>query len=141
VRLSPAQRGTRELARRQSETAMSAALDDILSLLAPGFLQETRENHHRRSAQEVRLAAVKATCAQKAHGTRARYVGGRCRCMLCRAANSRYQSGRAQAQANGEREPPRLNSFRSRAILWRRPSICRMMTTRSRLGMRWDAWT
>lgn len=35
-------------------------------------------------------------------GSRAKYVGARCRCMLCRAANSRYQSGRAQAIRDGD---------------------------------------
>lgn len=35
-------------------------------------------------------------------GTRAKYVGGGCRCLLCRAANSRYATGRAAAKKRGE---------------------------------------
>lgn len=34
-------------------------------------------------------------------GSRAKYIGGGCRCMLCRAANSRYESARAIARKNG----------------------------------------
>lgn len=36
------------------------------------------------------------------HGTRARYIAGRCRCMLCRASNARYAQARAQAKRRGE---------------------------------------
>lgn len=81
---------------------MSAALESILSLLAPGLLRETRENQRRRSAQEVRLAAVKDTCAAQQHGTRARYVGGRCRCSACREANRAYEAQRAKAKIFGD---------------------------------------
>ncbi len=35
------------------------------------------------------------------HGTRVRYVTG-CKCMLCRAANSRYETERALARKNGD---------------------------------------
>jgi len=35
-------------------------------------------------------------------GTRAKYMGARCRCMLCRAANSRYETGRLAARKNGD---------------------------------------
>lgn len=35
------------------------------------------------------------------HGTRARYKAG-CRCLLCRAANARYEAERAQARAAGD---------------------------------------
>jgi hypothetical protein len=35
------------------------------------------------------------------HGTRVRYVTG-CKCMLCRAANSRYESARKIARENGD---------------------------------------
>lgn len=35
------------------------------------------------------------------HGVRVRYMTG-CRCLLCRAANSRYQTERALAQKNGD---------------------------------------
>lgn len=35
------------------------------------------------------------------HGTRVRYMTG-CKCMLCRAANSRYESERAAARKNGD---------------------------------------
>ncbi len=45
-----------------------------------------------------RFQAIKAAAAARPHGTRARYVGARCRCLLCRAANSRYQSERDRAK-------------------------------------------
>lgn len=35
-------------------------------------------------------------------GVRAKYVAGGCRCMLCRAANSRYETERAAARKRGE---------------------------------------
>jgi len=35
------------------------------------------------------------------HGTRVRYMTG-CKCMLCRAANSRYETERALARKNGD---------------------------------------
>jgi hypothetical protein len=35
-------------------------------------------------------------------GTRAKYVAGGCHCMLCRAANSRYECERAAARKRGE---------------------------------------
>jgi len=37
----------------------------------------------------------------KPHGTRLKYMGG-CKCMLCRAANSRYETERAVARKNGD---------------------------------------
>jgi len=48
-----------------------------------------------RSQSESRIEALKAGCASLPHGVRGRYVSG-CRCMICRAANSRYQSAREQ---------------------------------------------
>jgi hypothetical protein len=36
-----------------------------------------------------RFEAIRQACERLAHGVRGRYVAG-CRCMLCRAANSRY---------------------------------------------------
>jgi hypothetical protein len=39
--------------------------------------------------------------ATKPHGTRLKYMGG-CKCMLCRAANSRYETERAVARKNGD---------------------------------------
>lgn len=35
-------------------------------------------------------------------GSRAKYMGARCRCMLCRAANSRYETERAAARRHGD---------------------------------------
>jgi hypothetical protein len=49
------------------------------------------------------------------HGTRARYVAGRCRCLPCRRANANYASQRAHAVSRGEHnglvsaEPARLH--------------------------------
>lgn len=37
-----------------------------------------------------------------AHGTRARYVGGGCRCEPCRKANREYAAARARARAQGD---------------------------------------
>lgn len=48
-------------------------------------------------------------------GSRAKYMGARCRCMLCRAANSRYETERAVLRRNGDwnglvsAEPVRLH--------------------------------
>jgi hypothetical protein len=39
--------------------------------------------------------------SRKAHGSRAKYKGG-CRCLLCRAANARYEAERAKARAGGD---------------------------------------
>lgn len=39
--------------------------------------------------------------ATKPHGVRVRYILG-CRCLLCRAANSRYETERAAARKNGD---------------------------------------
>jgi hypothetical protein len=47
------------------------------------------------------LASIRVRFAEKPHGTRHRYLGG-CRCVPCRAANSRYSSKRAAAQRQGD---------------------------------------
>jgi len=47
------------------------------------------------------LAALKRAGATKPHGTRVRYIAG-CKCLLCRAANSRYETGRYRQRANGD---------------------------------------
>lgn len=41
------------------------------------------------------------TCERKPHGTRARYVSG-CKCLRCRAANSRYSCGAQRRHDAGE---------------------------------------
>lgn len=81
---------------------LESSLENILSLLVPGFLREQREGEQRDVARAERILKLKAASLRKPHGTRARYSGARCRCMLCRAANSRYESERAQARKNGE---------------------------------------
>jgi hypothetical protein len=43
----------------------------------------------------------RAELALRSHGTRLRYLGG-CRCVPCRAANSRYETGRAAARRAGD---------------------------------------
>jgi len=45
--------------------------------------------------------AIKAASARQPHGTRARYAGG-CRCLPCRAANSRYECARFRARREGD---------------------------------------
>ena len=52
-------------------------------------------------AQE-RIAAIRRTAAQSPHGTRARYIAARCRCLLCRAAASRYECERDAARRAGD---------------------------------------
>lgn len=47
-----------------------------------------------------RLAAMKRAGERKPHGVRAKYALG-CRCMLCRAANARYETERAHQRAIG----------------------------------------
>lgn len=54
---------------------------------------------------EARLAAMKAAAERKPHGTRARYIGGRCRCVPCRAANSRYETDRLRKRVTGDWNP------------------------------------
>lgn len=48
-----------------------------------------------------RFERLRAAAARNPHGTRARYFGG-CRCVPCRAANSRYECERAAKRAAGE---------------------------------------
>lgn len=49
----------------------------------------------------TRLAMMRSAASQSSHGVRARYSVG-CRCMLCRAANSRYETERAARRAVGD---------------------------------------
>lgn len=48
-----------------------------------------------------RLERMTEACERHPHGTRLRYRGG-CRCLTCRAANSRYECERAAARRRGE---------------------------------------
>jgi len=54
-----------------------------------------------RSHTRVNQMDASKLAASKPHGTRMRYVGG-CKCLLCRAANSNYETGRAAARKAGE---------------------------------------
>ena len=47
------------------------------------------------------LRDVVELAAQKSHGTRLKYMAS-CRCLPCRAANSRYECERAKARRNGD---------------------------------------
>lgn len=47
------------------------------------------------------LPPVAELAADKPHGNRIRYMSG-CKCMLCRAANSRYETDRARARRAGD---------------------------------------
>jgi hypothetical protein len=47
------------------------------------------------------LPSIAKLAASKSHGTRLRYMSG-CHCMLCRAANSRYECMRAAARQAGD---------------------------------------
>jgi len=55
--------------------------------------------------------------ALRPHGTRLRYRSG-CRCVPCRAANSRYETGRAAARRRGETEGI-VPADRARDHVWR----------------------
>ncbi len=50
---------------------------------------------------EPYLSTMKQHCGEEPHGTRSRYVSG-CKCVPCRAANSRYQSQRFYAIRDGD---------------------------------------
>jgi hypothetical protein len=47
------------------------------------------------------MTPVEVLADKHPHGTRVRYMTG-CKCMLCRAANSRYETERAAARKNGD---------------------------------------
>lgn len=65
------------------------------------------------------------------HGERAWYQRG-CRCLLCRAANARYEAGRRKARAHGEHLPMekapgyvtsrQIQSLRAEGFTWARLS-------------------
>jgi len=48
------------------------------------------------------MIALDVLAERHPHGTRVRYIAGGCKCMLCRAANSRYECDRAKARASGD---------------------------------------
>jgi len=48
-----------------------------------------------------RFEELREIAGLKTHGTRARYMAG-CKCLLCRAANSRYETERLRARRNGD---------------------------------------
>jgi len=54
---------------------------------------------------------AKVASERFAHGTRARYVSGRCRCDDCRRANREYARGRSRSEPNGlvDAEPARAH--------------------------------
>jgi hypothetical protein len=64
---------------------------------------------------EKRIAALVRSGAQKPHGTRSRYVAGKCRCELCRRANTDYrklrdrQLGRGKTNSLTPAEPVRIH--------------------------------
>jgi hypothetical protein len=89
-----------------------------------GSEKTLRENYVLRGTGSGPLARRPATLAPaavlavgKPHGTRIKYLGG-CRCLLCRAANSRYECDRARLRrlglANGivDAAPARAHLFK-----------------------------
>jgi len=80
---------------------MTGAVESILALMAPGYLREERQKQSLLREQRERIAKLKLSCAANPHGTRGRYASG-CKCMLCRAANSRYEVARSLARRNGQ---------------------------------------
>lgn len=67
------------------------------------------------SGVRERFDGMRRVAALKPHGTRARYVAGRCRCMLCRAANSRYSVYRDHARRQAGDERQIVSAARARA--------------------------
>lgn len=55
-------------------------------------------------AAQVRIEKLLESCAKVEHGRRARYMAG-CRCLECRAANSRYQAELGRRHAAGDVNP------------------------------------
>ena len=53
---------------------------------------------------EERITRLRESCSTLPHGRRARYMAG-CRCLLCRAAHSRYNCERERAVAEGRANP------------------------------------
>jgi hypothetical protein len=49
---------------------------------------------------QPKFEAIRTKCAEKEHGTRARYVGD-CKCLRCRAANSTYEVERDKQRRAG----------------------------------------
>ncbi|KAF0145086.1 MAG: Uncharacterized protein FD156_1197 [Nitrospirae bacterium] len=67
------------------------------------ILNPAVRNSRKGSRCSVRPAHLKSAAelgAHKPHGTRMRYMAG-CKCMLCRAANSSYETGRAALRRQG----------------------------------------
>lgn len=60
-----------------------------------------RDKVRLRSAVRVGRMDASKLSEDKPHGTRIKYMGG-CKCMLCRAANSRYEVERAAARKAGD---------------------------------------
>ena len=52
------------------------------------------------------------------HGTRARYISGKCRCADCRKANTAYQKYRDAAKKRGESNPLVLAGRAQAHLLW-----------------------
>ena len=69
-------------------------------------------------SQPSRFAAVRQSAARREHGTRARYVGGGCRCLVCRAANSRYSVERQHAVDSGDYRGLVSTEEARRYVLW-----------------------
>src|SRR6516165_6198001 len=65
-------------------------------------VRDRRSTTHMTPDAQERIAAIRPTAAQSPHGTRARYVAARCRCLLCRAAASRYECERDARRRAGD---------------------------------------
>ena len=53
-------------------------------------------------ATQQRIAAMLPSASRAPHGSRSRYKHARCRCLQCRAANSRYVTERERARKEGD---------------------------------------
>ena len=63
-----------------------------------------RQNETQRFLERMERLHQKADASDKPHGTRARKLHG-CRCMLCRAADSRYETNRKVQRKAGHADP------------------------------------
>lgn len=61
-----------------------------------------------------RIAALTASAALKPCGTRAKYVGCKCRCRKCRTANANYQTARDKFRREGGKPDVLISSIKAR---------------------------
>ena len=86
------------------ECAIGFASPSISNTVAPGKEGANGMKFKTSGASMISpkdFASIRVRFAEDSHGTRRRYLGG-CRCVPCRAANSRSSGERAAAQRSGD---------------------------------------